>query len=111
MINKFDQMMIEIKNELLALKTAKKTASPLLSFIKDYTDTTSTTGAHYKLTFGEGNQPIFCTFTCSRPSVIYVFRTPEADNTQLLDVYDLSSAGSATFIFGSTRPILSIEKL
>lgn len=110
MINKFDQMMIEIKNELLALKTAKKTASPLLSFIKDYIDTTSTTGVHYRLTFDEGNQPIFCTFTCSRPSVIYVFRTPTG-NTQLLDVYDLDSAGTATFVFGSTRPIQSIVKL
>lgn len=110
MINKFDEMMIEIKNELLALKTVKKTASPLISFVKTHTDTTSTTGAHYRLTFGEGNQPIFCTFTCSRSSVIYVFRTPTG-NTQLLDVYDLSSAGTATFIFGSTRPIESIVKL
>lgn len=111
MINKFDELIIEIKNELLALKTVKKTASPLISFVRTYDDTTSTTGKHYRLTFGEGNQPIFCTFTCSRPSVIYVFRTPEADNTQLLDVYDLDSAGTATFIFGSTRPITNIEEL
>ena len=110
MINKFDEMMIEIKNELLALKTVKKTASPLVSFVDTYTDTTSTSGTHYRLTFGEGNQPILCTFTCSRPSVIYVFRTP-IGNTQLLDVYDLSSSGTATFVFGSTRPITNIVKL
>jgi hypothetical protein len=110
MINKFDELMLEIKNELLALKTVKKTASPLISFVRTYTDTTSTTGKHYRLTFGGGNQPIFCTFTCSRASVIYVFRTPNG-NTQLLDVYDLSSSGSATFIFGSTRTITNIEEL
>lgn len=102
--------MIEIKNELLALKTVKKTASPLISFVRTYDDTTSVTGKHYRLTFGEGNQPIFCTFTSSRASVIYVFRTPNG-NTQLLDIYDLSSSGNATFIFGSTRPITNIEKL
>lgn len=110
MINKFDKMMLEIKRELLDLKTAKKTANPLISFVRNYTDTTSTSGKHYRLTFGDGNQPIFCTFTCSRASVIYVFRTPTG-NTQLLDVYDLSSSGNATFVFGSTRPIINIEKL
>lgn len=110
MENRFDKMMIEIKNELLALKTVKKTAGSLVSFVRDYTDTTSTSGKHYRLTFGDGTQPIFCTFTCSRASVIYVFRTPTG-NTQLLDVYDLSSSASATFVFGSTRPITKIEKL
>ena len=111
MENKFDIMMLEIQRELLDLKTAKRTANPLLSYIFTYDDTTSTTGAHYKITYSSGNQPIFTTFTATRPSVIYVFRTPAEDNTQLLDVYYLSSAGSSTFIFGSSRPIEGIVKL
>lgn len=111
MQNKFDIMMLDIERELLDLKTVKKTASPLLSYTFDYTDTTSTTGTHYKITYSDGNQPIFTTFTASRASVIYVFRTPEDDNTQLLDVYDLDSAGSSVFVFGSSRPILGVDKL
>ena len=110
MINKFDKMMIDIENELLALKTAKKTASPLLSFIFPYQDTTSTTGTHYRITYGDGNQPIFTTFTSQRPSVIYVFRKPEG-NIQYLDVYDLASSAQTTYILGSSRSIVSIEKL
>ena len=111
MQNKFDLMVLDIERELLNLKTTKKTASPLLNYTFAYNDTTSTTGTHYKITYSDGNQPIFTTFTSTRPSVIYVFRTPEDDNTQLLDVYDLDSAGATTFIFGSSRPISNIEKL
>lgn len=109
-INKFDQMMLEIERELLDLKTAKQTASPLVNFVSAYQDTTSTTGTHYRLTYGDGNEPIFATFTSPRTSVIYVFRTPTG-NTQLLDVYDLASSASTVFAFASTRPIISIEKL
>ena len=110
MENKFDKMMIEIEQELLALKTVKQTASPLVNFTFTYNATTSTTGTHYRITYGNGNEPIFATFTSPRTSVIYVFRTPSG-NTQLLDVYDLASSASTVFAFACTRPIVSIEKL
>lgn len=103
--------MLEIERELLDLKTVKQTASPLVNFTYIYSDTTSTTGSHYKITYGAGNEPIFATFTSPRTSVIYVFRTPASDNTQLLDVYDLVGSASTVFAFASTRPILGIEKL
>lgn len=110
MENKFDKMMLEIERELLALKTVKQTASPLVNFTSVYQDTTSTTGTHYRITYGDGNEPIFATFTSPRTSVIYVFRTPSG-NTQLLDVYDLVGSASTVFAFACTRPILGIEKL
>ena len=101
---KFDELLMEIEKELLALKTAKQTASPLTNFTFIYQDTTSTTGKHYEITYGAGNQPIFVTFTSNRPSVIYVFRTP-VGNTQKLDVYDLAGNDSAVFALASSRPI------
>ena len=107
---KFDELIIEIERELLALKTAKQTASPLTNFTFIYQDTTSPTGKHYRITFGEGNQPIFVTFTSQRPSVIYVFRTPEG-NSQLLDVYDLAGSDETIFALASSRPIVDMVEI
>lgn len=104
---KFDELVIEIEKELLALKTSKQTASPLVNFTFVAQDTTSTTGKHYEITYGAGNQPIFVTFTSDRPSVIYVFRTPTG-NTQKLDVYDLVGNATANFALASSRPIVSM---
>jgi len=104
---KFDELIIEIEKELLALKTTKQTASPLVNFTFFYQDTTSISGKHYELTFGDGNQPIFVTFTSDVPSVIYVFRTP-VGNKQKLDVYDLGGSNTANFALASSRPIVGI---
>lgn len=107
---KFDELIVEIEKELLALKTSKQTASPLVNFTFVAQDTTSVAGKHYEITFGEGNQPIFVTFTSDRPSVVYVFRTP-IGNIQKLDVYDLAGNSTANFALASSRPILSMIEI
>lgn len=95
--------LIQIKRELLALKTAKKAG--LLLNVNVYTDNDYPYYYFYhKITYGAGNQPII--LTRQNNSKWITFFAPEG-NEQYFDVN--ATMGFGAIRLQSTRPITSVE--
>ena len=97
------QELIHIKQEILALKTAKK-AGLLLNVSVYEDDNYNYAQFYHKITYADGIQPII--LTRQNSSKWLTFFAPDG-NEQYFDVN--VTTGSGPLILQSTRPIDSVE--
>lgn len=99
----FQRLMLQLKLEITALKTAKK-ASPLIKMYSKTVQTPSTTPTRFTITYEDGNQPIIS--EVQQVGGWVILSTPSG-NTQYILAREFSAAGRDITVV-STRPIASI---
>lgn len=94
-----------LKEELAALKQAKKVGLLLKSYSWDSGDNYNWQNRNYKITFGGGKFPVIAHF--NDLGVITAF-SPYEEGGNTVQIFNYQSIGVNRIIIVSTRPILSV---